>query len=932
MTAILKLTRGIGSNAESINLIAEGPGLHVSSWVPARAGYKGDAIMGIIVDSPLSDFVESRHARWGRIDEQITLQANARNQDDLDMFLSGLEDMLYSAAKFWQDEWSTEIVYITVKGKDETNPRYAVLYGGQTSNTPDIYNQPFIQVDKSSVSGEFTANIVRGHWKNEKPGVASCIGVMRNNTLQAYYENILDNLGVGETYEDAVVAWPLNETAGTTANAIIQGTWDGTYAGSYTLDNDRFTDNEPSTTFTSTGYVSFSGVSPLLSAWNGGIKDRGTISLWVKASAATWGNTTAGVLFSVTDDSGGVDVTFTIRKSTVANFLIVERTCGTNAQISANISNEVQDGGWINIAVIWDARSGIAPNTRFMELYVNGRRYGFTVRNLLPWSVDSDYMRLNSGHANIGVTNGLNSVSYANLTLFDVDIGGTDPLLAQNPRYILTKIINPNLWSEGSSCYGQTIANQYTNARIDYVYVRDNSPATWTDESDQSVPYNLLPSTPADNDAIYFGSEDSPFAGVMVDIDGGTGFTLTWQYWNGSIWTALSGVIDVSEGLHVDGETSISWDLPSNWVVNNPGMGVSAYWVRGIIITTSGEPSTSTVIQQNGQVFTLAKPYVDTQDTDIGGDIPASGLLKMDFIGPLTSNMVLIGKRGLVRGEEFSAYLNAGLKNLPPGVTSNLGNDASFVPDTSYPGLYYIQLDPSGTYGFGATGATTWTVGESVSAQYQGVYRAFLCVEYPDTMATGDAYLRLRYSSGYITTAYPPITPDPDAQNTKGTRYIDMGIFSVPRQSGGSFNITVDASIVSAGTWTMNIISLILIPIDEWAAEVIVPDAYYGSSTYNAMGEGDTLLIDSTSKTDLHGRTVSRLTDAYIFAPGAEPLFTMRSALDLSVTGPIEVTNRGQDRFWFFTRTYGNESPKSFNYSSVSMEGVKRYLGLRGRR
>lgn len=924
MSAILRVTRGIGTGAASVDLINVGAGIHIVSWLPTTATYKGDALLGNLVDSPLDDFAESRHARWNRINESIAVNAHGNDQDQLANVLSSAERILRDASKFWRNEWSNDVVYLTVKGKDESSPRYAVLYGGQISTSPDIYDRPFLQRDATSVSGEFTIDIVRGHWASEIPGSASCVGVQRYSTLRNFTEWMQATLGVGEENEDAVVCWPLNDTSGTTAQAIIQTSWDGTYTGSFTVDNDKFIENSPAATFNDTGYVNLSGVSSLLSRWNNGLNDEGGISLWVKASAATWGNTTAGVLFCITDDSGGVDVNFSISKSTVANQLVVRRKSGGNATVSCDVSDEAKDGDWINIQVYWKANSG-ANFPGYMFVYVNGTLKASTTVGLWQWSVDSDYMRINSGHSSIGVTVGLdNNVAYSHVTLYDPELE-TSSLTG-----VVPDIINPQLWQEGQSCYGQAIANQYSNAMIDYVYVRDNSPATWTNESTQAVPYDLLPSVPAGDDALYLGSEDNAFGGAMFNITGGYGFTMDWEYWNGSSWTSLSNVVDPSDGLHVDGEVSVSWDIPSDWAANNPGMGVTAYWVRAYVTPTSAEPGTAVAPEQNSDmIFTLSKPYVDTQDTDIGGDIPALGMIKTDFLGPKYADLILVGKRSLSRGREFSAYLNAGTKNIPPGVTATAQSDSSIQNDLSYPGSGYIQFDPSGTYSFATI--ANWFVGSSVAVQYQGTYRAILCVEYPDTMSTGDAFLRLRYHSGYILTSFPSVTPDPDSQTAQGTRYIDMGIFSVPKQAGGYFNINLQATVVTAGTWTMNIISLILVPIDEWSAEVAVPASFLNASTeYVGLGTGDSLVIDSTGKTDLHGRTQATITDVSQILPNRIP--PRKSNMDVSITGPVELDHEGQSRYWFFMRNYGNYSPAELNYASVSMEGVKRYLGLRGDR
>ena len=86
---------------------------------------------------------------------------------------------------------------------------------------------------------------------------------------------------------------------------------------------------------------------------------------------------------------------------------------------------------------------------------------------------------------------------------------------------------------------------------------------------------NLLPASPVANDAYYFGHAEE-FPRIKIDItDGnGTGSTITWEYWNGSSWTALSGVTDGTSNFENVGENIVSWTVPGDWTattVNSQG-------------------------------------------------------------------------------------------------------------------------------------------------------------------------------------------------------------------------------------------------------------------------------------------------------------------------------------------------------------------------
>lgn len=93
---------------------------------------------------------------------------------------------------------------------------------------------------------------------------------------------------------------------------------------------------------------------------------------------------------------------------------------------------------------------------------------------------------------------------------------------------------------------------------------------------------NLLPVSPAVDDAYYFAhSEQFPQLKIDITDINGTGSTIVWQYWNGTIWTALSGVTDNTNNYETLGENIVSWTVPGDWatrLVNSQG---PFFYVRG---------------------------------------------------------------------------------------------------------------------------------------------------------------------------------------------------------------------------------------------------------------------------------------------------------------------------------------------------------------
>ena len=73
------------------------------------------------------------------------------------------------------------------------------------------------------------------------------------------------------------------------------------------------------------------------------------------------------------------------------------------------------------------------------------------------------------------------------------------------------------------------------------------------------------------------------FSGIQINVGtAGTGtYTVTWQYWNGTAWTALAGVVDGTTNFKTAGTNTITYTIPTNWASNTLNA-VLAYYIRAI--------------------------------------------------------------------------------------------------------------------------------------------------------------------------------------------------------------------------------------------------------------------------------------------------------------------------------------------------------------
>ena len=128
----------------------------------------------------------------------------------------------------------------------------------------------------------------------------------------------------------------------------------------------------------------------------------------------------------------------------------------------------------------------------------------------------------------------------------------------------------------------------------------------------------LLPAVPAVNDAYYFGCKIMfDKLTVTIGIQGAGTWTIVWEYWNGTAWTALSGVTDGTTGFKAAaGDRDVTFTMPSNWIdceVKNRNL----YWVRARVsaytsITTQPKGTKATV---NTQIYDLPSKTTDNDSS-----------------------------------------------------------------------------------------------------------------------------------------------------------------------------------------------------------------------------------------------------------------------------------------------------------------------------
>jgi len=86
------------------------------------------------------------------------------------------------------------------------------------------------------------------------------------------------------------------------------------------------------------------------------------------------------------------------------------------------------------------------------------------------------------------------------------------------------------------------------------------------------------------------------FTRLTIDVGtAGVGGTMTWRYWDGASWTALTGVVDGTSEFTASGRNEVTFALPGNWTARTLNGSASLFYVVAEVDTVY---STNPIITQ----------------------------------------------------------------------------------------------------------------------------------------------------------------------------------------------------------------------------------------------------------------------------------------------------------------------------------------------
>lgn len=476
------------------------------------------------------------------------------------------------------------------------------------------------------------------------------------------------------------------------------------------------------------------------------------------------------------------------------------------------------------------------------------------------------------------------------------------------------------------------LTNKGTIANISHVYRFDASGSTYTALHSLTPPFDLLPNPLGNGDILYLGSATSltnsgPFSNAIFDIGVATdqNMVTSYEYFNGATWEDLGdfgpNVIDNTNEFRNTGVNSMSWGQPSDWAANDPGMGVTAYWMRFRILTTGG--ATVTPTQQNRKIYSSTWNYIEVDEDQLPGDLPCITKHVITQHGredgdEAAAYRIFMGLRSVARGEDFGSIWNASDEQQPTGVTFSGPSisDSTFYPtgriaDTT-------AIDSSGN------SLGLWTVDETYSNQYLGRFRVLLSFRVASTTGSPEPedlsfYLEIKPPFTFLEYSTDRVTPF-TIVTTKNI-YVDLGEISIQERVAGElslspFQIELFGITSSGMTVTARPIQLVLIPCDEWSCSI---------ENNNPVGTSGLTLanFDSLEVNGIKNKEIIATTRRYISSNEIVGI-----AFYNSVSIPTLQSNSKQRLYMISSGADWHAS--SWPLFKISSSVVSRYLALRG--
>jgi len=913
---------------------------------------------------------------YGAVNESYELKITDRGHDAVAQRQQQLDRMLEQAANYFTSNVEDGLVWLCARTADESNPRYALIYGGMIESYDDVYGQPFVGNTGMATMNEIALVIERSTWQANPPDAPECVALTNaveyNPNLTTWSSNrsitnvqslfttsagsVLAGSNLIDRTADSGGTWATEATTGTAnlrfwmfAQAISGRIWAaaglttgsaGSTSGIYYSDNDgdTWTQHTASVDFYSVVYRSsddtlfFGGDGEIRYIQNSG-------SLSVLSTLPT-GKVKAMALSAENTIVAGDEY----------NVWYVP-----NNQLSLYVSAADDVGAFLHLVTVGDYL--LLTTASYISISRDdGQTFAIYWRE---WGTDALYMLDNgalvaskSGTTStyISYDGGFAWVALATMAAQPVraftELGDTYLFAAAN------NAVYRRIATDANITYGPYdvdcttpvyVANHRLESNWTHIFVYDSSGSSYTAVTPTNVADNLenssdqlmFPSPVGTNDAFYIGIQSTApnpgaFSNFYVHLtEFNYTLTLAVEYYNGSAWTALTTATmrDTTQSLHRSG--TIAWHLPDTAAMTAVAINsVTAYWIR-IRVTATG--TLSTLLPKFDNIYIVQQPFIELDN--LAGDVPAIAQIKLFNrldVGadPLLSQptaRVIAGLRSVERGERFTAYLNLAQAQNPPGITVTDSGESAFVTNATIAAAgQFIRYTPVST---NIWGDHAWvTLDSDLAKDFAGTYQIYLRYAFygaDDTISVRLAVESFSFGLQVVGDEVPIVF---EIIETDYARLAHLGQFTIApdrylssTDAGEQTRLVIQLKATTTAD-DVDLFELILIPADEWIGEFY--DA--GLSSGATAGASDYVDIDSATFPKRILRSMTRQNGSDL----------VTSVWQSSASGAFVLQPGQQQRLWFLCESYNAEevytpSPHTLLHQ-VRLWHHARWLGLRG--